>query len=514
VKDVNANATREAPPPGLAERTVSDLFLYFPTIAIQGMVGIITASFLSKLFSPGEYGNFILAHGIYLLLGLLGGLWIERSVVRLLPEYKAKGRYLELAYTMIASEGLVVLAMTLISLGLLVGLRHMVSPGLFPLLVTAVTGAAFLSILTPVASVYWVKGRSRVYSTLALTRVLGGLVAGLLLALPMRLGMLGFLIGLNVPIVIILLVFAWLHHHTLRALFAKSRFSRAILRDVLTYGLPYLAMQITAMVLNFSDRYFIRIYSSASDVGIYNIGYTVAWQAMQLVFLVLATVADPVIYRSLEERGPAIAVSYVGRMLRYYTLAGVPCLIALFMLNKELVTLVSTAQYIDAFPVVGYIGLASLIHGYTQIMARIFAFRKKTGTLFAYFLSGCVLNIILNIIFIPLYGFMAAAWSALASYLALFAIMYRGAYRLYPFEFGWSYFLKTFSASAGMAVILYFCRHIAPSAVVRTGVSVIAGLVSYGALILLFRGVSLSEFGLLAKQTKSYFCRAPRGGTA
>jgi O-antigen/teichoic acid export membrane protein len=109
---------------------------------------------------------------------------------------------------------------------------------------------------------------------------------------------------------------------------------------------------------------------------------------MQLVLLVLVTVADPIIYRSLEERGPDTAVLYLRHLLRYYTLCGVPALILLLMLNRELISLVSTAQYLDALPVLGYAGLASLIHGYTQILARLFAFQKKNDYPLLYFWRG------------------------------------------------------------------------------------------------------------------------------
>ncbi len=92
--------------------------------------------------------------------------------------------------------------------------------------------------------------------------------------------------------------------------------------------------------------------------------------------------------------------------------------------------------------------------------------------------------------------------------------MYRAPSQLYAFEFGWSYFPQDLLGLLGHAVVVYLCKYAAPSVPVRTALAGVVALVSYAGLILLFRGVSLSEFDLLIKQAKHYFFRILKGGVA
>jgi O-antigen/teichoic acid export membrane protein len=107
----------------LVRKTALDSALYFPTIVVQGLAGLATASILSKLFGPDQYGNYVLAFGIHQLLSAIVGLWLHYSIVRLLPEYKAKGRFQDLALTLIVSE-IVILFSSFVGAALLLALAR------------------------------------------------------------------------------------------------------------------------------------------------------------------------------------------------------------------------------------------------------------------------------------------------------------------------------------------------------------------------------------------------------
>jgi O-antigen/teichoic acid export membrane protein len=497
----------EARTGNLGRQTGAALILYFPTIVIQGLVGLCTASLLSKFFAPAEYGHFVLAHGVYLGLSMVTGLWIERAIARFIPEFRTGSRYPELLRTVLVSQALVVLCFTALCLFLLFVFKHTMAPQLYSLMIVAVIGSAFLSLFTPISSAYWVSGRSTVYVGLTLLRVLGGLGSGLFLALHLNLGMKGFFIGLNIPIAATVVWVGASKFFRIVTILRQYRFSVAVLRDLVSYSAPLVCMQLTALVLGMADRYFIQAYAGSSEVAVYSIGHMIAYQWMQIVLVVLTTASDPVMFRSWEEQGQHVTVDYLNRMLRYYTLCAVPFLAALLLLGKELVSLVSTRDYFPAVPIMGYVGLAAFMHGYTQMLNRTYALRKRTGEPFINFLAASIVNVGLNSMLVPVFGFVSAAWSLVISYAVLLVITYIRSRRLLSLEIGRVYLLKSLLASAGMAVVLWFCRHVSLPLVPRLMVCAIAGFISYSTLIICLRGVTPSETRLFSGWLKRYLPR-------
>jgi len=93
------------------------------------------------------------------------------------------------------------------------------------------------------------------------------------------------------------------------------------------------------------------------------------------------------------------------------------------VLGRQLIPILSTGAYTEGWPVIGYVAVGVLFCGYAQIVSRLFFFRKQTLTPLFIYGSAAGANILLNVLLIPRFGYMAAAWSTVASYVLLLLIV-------------------------------------------------------------------------------------------
>ena len=489
----------------LIKKTIFDLGLYFPTIFIQGMMGLITASILSKFFNPQHYGNYIIAFTVYSQLILITGSWIYFAIIRLTPEYLLKGRFSDLALTLMISEILILSLVTMVVLTILLFIKETINPELFSLLIVAVIGAFFLPLVSAMEQFYRITDRTAKYCVIVLFRILIGIGLGSVLAIGLQLGTVGFLGGLVIPNFCLVLWFTFIKRNQLISKIRYNKFSSLILKDAIKFSLPLVVVNAMSTVLIFADRYLINWYLSAYEVAIYGVAYLIVNQGIELVTLVLVRAGDPIAMRSWEEQGSKITYSYLSQLLRYYSLFAMPVLVGLIILGKDLIQLFSTSEYIVGAPVIGYVGLGVVFCGYTQLLNRVFAFNKRTVIPLTNFTVTTVVNILLNVLLIPKFGYISAAWSTLASYLFLFALTVITSRRLVVIKLWELYLLRIVSSSVLMGIIIFWCKSFFQSVIFNITISVVIGIFCYTILLILFGEISVTDIQTISRKIKRLF---------
>jgi O-antigen/teichoic acid export membrane protein len=89
----------------------------------------------------------------------------------------------------------------------------------------------------------------------------------------------------------------------------------------------------------------------------------------------------------------------------------------LILFSVDLGTLLSAkASFREALRIVPIIILGNILYGLAMLYTRIYNYKKTNLFVTVIFLSGAIVNIILNIIFVKDYGYEAAAYTTLFSY--------------------------------------------------------------------------------------------------
>jgi O-antigen/teichoic acid export membrane protein len=320
------------------------------------MVGILTASLLTFVISPKEVGAYNLVLTIVSFGALVGALGLPKTVVRLVAEnmgLNRSGRARRVIYTVL---GLGVVGTLLTSLTYYLVIGDIIENRLFhsPLLM-GLTG--LIAVWIAIAIVQEITAETfRGFHDIRWATLLGGLATGGKSGgLIMRLVLLGVLTllvvtgaGVDLRTVTLVsigagsvsvLLSCWLLYGQVSSLGSKATEEEPVsTREVLDDAVPFLAIAITAFVLQAADLWILGALDSDTSVAVYaNASKLVTFVVMPL--LVVNLVMPPIVAEMYAQGRTA----RLERTLRAFsTLSGVPSLLVLvgfMLLGKPILAL-------------------------------------------------------------------------------------------------------------------------------------------------------------------------------
>jgi O-antigen/teichoic acid export membrane protein len=207
-------------------------------------------------------------------------------------------------------------------------------------------------------------------------------------------------------------------------------FSSEELGIQLRFGIPALFAGLGYYLLSWSDRFFINQYCTLHEVGIYSLGYK--FGAMIHIFLIIpfSQIWAPM---RMEYRNDSDAREFFRLILTYYFMAGILFTVSVSLFAKEILSLMSgRPDYIVAYQVVPIIMIGHLMYGTINIIDYGIYFSRKIIYHTFIFWLGVIVNMGLNYVFIPQFGYMAAAYNALFTFCLIVFLVYAVSQKLYP----------------------------------------------------------------------------------
>ncbi len=108
---------------------------------------------------------------------------------------------------------------------------------------------------------------------------------------------------------------------------------------------------------------------------------------------------------------------------------GIPIIIGVSWFGKEIITLLATSKFNGASIIIPYIIAPLIIYGALPIYGAALYIHKKSDILMYITFVSAVLNIILNIALIPIWGILGAAFATLVAYLILSTVALLSSYK-------------------------------------------------------------------------------------
>lgn len=287
--------------------------------------------------------------------------------------------------------------------------------------------------------------RSRVVVTAMLAGLAVTVLTVWLLLVQWRMGIAGALLGVLVGQVAMLGMLSW----SARA-FLVFRWSAPDSAAQLRFGIPNVLSGVAYYGLDSTDRFFIERFASLSDVGIYSAGYRVGLLIQAGFIVPFAQIWAPM--RMQYGKDP-LSQELFRLGLTYYVMVGLALsAVILAFLPTMMPVLFGRPEYYAASAVVPFVLLGHLAFGATNIVD-YGAFRANRVIYHVYVLTGALaLNALLNYYFVPIFGYMAAAYATLLCYLLVAIAMAVLSRRFYQFEFEWAR-LGSSLASAVLAFV-------------------------------------------------------------
>jgi O-antigen/teichoic acid export membrane protein len=211
-------------------------------------------------------------------------------------------------------------------------------------------------------------------------------------------------------------------------------FEKEIISVAIKFGFPLIFMSIAMLILNVSDRYILKYFTNYKEVGLYDLGYRISGVVNMFIIVPFNMAIMPIAYQMYQQEGDK---RYFSKIMTYLTIILVWISLALSLFSKELIKIFAlNSDYWAAAKVIPVILFSYIFFGMRIIANLGMLLTTKTKSLALVTIAASLLNIVLNIIFIPKWGMMAAAYSTLISFILLYWLTYFLSQKYYriPYE--------------------------------------------------------------------------------
>lgn len=398
----------------------SDALKYFPVRLVPALTSLITVPVFTRMVDKADYGNFYLISSATSLAATLATAWITGSVVRFYWTYRKQDRLDDYISTTLWSTVSSIVVVGIVLAALAYGTQGSLPKGLLRLVPVGIASLAVNYFITVLLQVLRAANRATSYAILSVASTIIGTAFSIFFVAVAKMGSFGILMGIVVGNAILFP----LAYKQLRAEgdLSPSGFSRDILSEFLTYGMPLVPAAVSSWLLVLADRYVIGFVRSSAEVGLYSVAYGLGDKIMALFTLPLLTTMGPVMIQTFEQQGKVLAQQVQTQFTRYFSMATLPLLFGMAAVARHFMTVFTGPQYRVAYPVLPIVAAGSLAYGLVQIAGNGVALYKKSTILMTNTLIAAAFNVATNLMFVPRFGYMAAAYNTVASYVVLLGL--------------------------------------------------------------------------------------------
>lgn len=424
----------------------SDTLVYGISSVAARFINYLLVPFYTKYFAPAEYGIISLIFGAMVFLNVVFTFGMESAYLRYATDRKRAGSVYKTLQLVLLGTG-TVLALIL----------WLFKPMLSPLLgLNAVHGHLYLMMIgilwfdalsaVPFAELRLIR-KSWTFALIRLTNVLINVGLNLYLVIGLHWGIAAVLLA-NLIASAFALVMSWI----VTSGMWKGVFEKSLLNKALAFGLPYVPAGIGYAINETLDRFFLKqmphhtiisLYGSGFNadavIGIYSACYKLA--VFMLLFIQMFRMAwQPFFMRySADDNAPHMFRD----VFRYFNLVAGVVFISVCLFTHQIVrihipllnaTLINDRFWPGLF-VVPWLMMSYWFQGwYVNFTAGIFI-REHTRSLPVIMLTGAGVTVVCNLLLIPAYGMLGAAWATLASYLVMAVMIYFYSQRVYKISY-------------------------------------------------------------------------------
>lgn len=191
----------------------------------------------------------------------------------------------------------------------------------------------------------------------------------------------------------------------------KKFYSGQYWKYALIFNIPLVPHYLSQIVLNSADRIMIGKMVGDSQAGIYSLAYSLS-SIMLLFNTALMQTLNPWIYQKIKAKKirDIESIAYISLIII--------ALVNLFLilLAPEAVALFAPKTYGEAIYVIPPVAISVYFMFSYDLFAKFAFYYEKTKLIMIASVLGAILNIVLNYVFIPIFGYIAAGYTTLICY--------------------------------------------------------------------------------------------------
>jgi len=279
--------------------------------------------------------------------------------------------------------------------------------------------------------------------------------------------------------------------------------SFSLTSEMAKYGFPLVVGNLAAWILSLSDRYILGFFRGSQEVGIYSASYSLSEKSILLIVSLFMLAAGPIGMNIWAREDKKRSREFLHKLTRYYIIFCLPAVIGLSVLAKPIVTVIIAQKYHAGYVILPYIASGVFFLGLQWIFAFSFRYYAKTYIVMLLISISGLVNLALNIILIPTYGYFAAAVTTFVSYVFLLILIIIISRKFFIWEFPFKSLGRTIISSTVMGVSVYCIgNNLTSSLPFNLIIGILGGLLIYFVLLILLGELKGRESQVLLRFVK------------
>lgn len=403
-----------------------DLSWYMLGAMIPMLLNLFKTPIFTRHYSTEDFGYLGLIMTTFGYLSTISFSWLASCIWRYYNEFKKRiglhVLYSNILFLFILSSFLI-LILTLIMLTIF-HYKEM------DFIVLKLTFLAFLHFCTKeLLALYMVivriKGFARTYNYLLILQVFLAFALLLLFAFVLKMDISAMILSslLIDCCIILVLIIRLIKHRQLKSISLKL-VSRRITKIMFSYGSVTLVAALFLMLIVSSDRYIIAMYDTISNVGIYTKVYDISQLSIMAFAFVYFNTINPRMIKELTynfKNADQLLVKYLYAFLFF----GIPVTTLSSIYSKEIVQILLGEDFRSGYIIMPSVFFSALISGLVKFYENKLKFANKTLFIARVFGISLMMNLLMNFLFVPKFGYIAAAYSTLVTYIFILVCFLR-----------------------------------------------------------------------------------------
>lgn len=384
----------------------NELMYMFSDILIKA-IAFLTLPFFVNLMSTAEFGQFSLYQTYIGIFSIFFGFNIQQGIVRYYIDKGDKEKYLTTAIWINLASGIIFSTIIILIeskfqiFGLSNKAMYVISLG------AIFNGVMHIGLESIRASL-----KAYLYATFSILSSLISTILGLFLVYFMS-SDLGYwrLVSIVVSYVVVGIILTY-------GIVRKDgiTFKKDTAKYLLSYSIPLIPYTLSTTVISQINRLFLANIG-LSEVGIYSFAANLA-TIIYIISISLNRAFQPFLFVALRDNKDFKKRMYQNMGLFYVMYVG------FIFLNHILIKIFGNAQYYSAIKVIPILTIGYGFHFVYSIYANFLYYLKRNIVLSFLAVLSAIITVILNMILIPIFGYMGAAFSMVGSYFMLLILAY------------------------------------------------------------------------------------------
>jgi O-antigen/teichoic acid export membrane protein len=416
------------------------------------LLGFVSFPVFTRVFSVADYGTMNLITNTVLLLTVLSKFGFQHSVQRFYPQDELDAgpdtlrRYYSTLFYSTAVLALALSAIFILSLYFGAGRLFGVTAG--GTLLLACSLVTIRSLRSMQMNLMQMEQKTRLFNGMDIIQKALSIAAACALLFFWQKTVFALFLGLVIVEGAVLL--QYLPVLARRHLISLNMFDLGFLRTAVAFSMPLMAAEISWVVLDSGDRFFIQHYMGPQALGFYAAAYGIAIYLQDVMMAPLQMALFPICMKVWNTEGKEATQRFLARSLEQFVLVAVGVVCVAMVTSRDVIVLLASRKFQEAHTLLPYLVIGLVLSAVTIYFRPGLMIHKRASKIAVATFYASVLNVALNIILLPRIGLVGAAIATMVSYAGIVLFLAYQSLRVLPYQIEVASFAR-YAAVGGVA---------------------------------------------------------------